>query len=254
MPNRVVIAKSLAGAGLAVLFAGPARAELTVIGRYVFDRETLIRPLYFSTRHVRVSTPDGREVVFDSHTGHVTLVDHAGRVYWSGPLARADSIAAMLDVARWDMCLRLASDTVHPEWVRDVALLGDSARAAGETGMRMIAGYPCDPVLAGAGAPARVPGWVAPVPVEDDRRAGIGDQVLSAVLNPARQAVMGMFWQTEIADALPLAATMTFDTPTRHARFQWHAVQVIAAQVPDSTWQPPAGYRRLDAGAARLAD
>ena len=87
----------LAFAGLALLAARPALADITVVGRYSFvNGDTATRASYFTSRRIRVSTPDGREVIFDSKAHSVTLIDHRRRVFWNGDLARK---TVRLDVA-----------------------------------------------------------------------------------------------------------------------------------------------------------
>jgi len=68
--------------------------------------------------------------------------------------------------------------------------------------------------------------------------------VLAAVLDPIARAVMSMYWDSQDATGLPLAATMSFETESGRGRFHWEAVQVIGARVPKSAWGVPADYRR----------
>ncbi len=254
MRKRVVIVLGLAGVVFLLPWAEPARADLTVIGRYTFvNGDTATIPSYFSGRRVRVPTPDGREVVFDSHTRTVTLIDHARRAYWSGPLARADSIVDVLDATRWDLFMRHASDSLRAEWRSDMDVPSDSIQVAEGQKTRMIAGYPCNSFTV-TGPFMKLQRWVAYSLAVDDYHAQTEDLVLSAVLDPVGRAIMGMFWESDVQDALPLAATVTFDTPARHARFEWQAVRVIGARIPASAWQPPPGYQRVDLGTADPPD
>ncbi len=255
MRKRVVIVLGLAGAASLLLSAEPARADLTVIGRYTFvNGDTATLPSYFSGRRVRVPTPDGREVVFDSHTRAVTLIDHARRAYWSGPLARADSIVDVLDATRWDLYVRHASDSLKAEWLSDMDFPSESIKVSEGLGAKMIAGYPCNPWTVTAGPFVKLQRWVAYSLAVDDYHAQTEDLVLSAVLDPVGRAIMGMFWESQVTDALPLAANVTFDSPTRHAHFEWRALRVVGARIPDSAWRPPPGYQRVDLGTADPPD
>lgn len=238
----------LACAGLALL-AAPAVADITVIGHYTFvNGDTTTRASYFTSRRVRISTPDGREVIFDSKDKRIALIDHQRRVYWDGPLARADSIVDVTDGSRWDLMLRNATDQLKAEWARDMDFPTDSIQADDGFKTRMIAGYPCNRWTVRAGSSMTLERWTAASLAVDPYDESTEDVVLAAVLDPVARAIMSMFWKLEDTTGLCLGASMRFRTPTQQGSFRWEAVKVIGARIPASAWAVPQGYSR-----ARLA-
>jgi hypothetical protein len=234
----------LACAGLALL-ATPALADVTVIGHYTFvNGDTTTRSSYFTSRRVRVSTPDGREVIFNSKDKRITLIDHQRRVYWEGPLARADSIVDVADGSRWDLMLRNATEELKAEWAQDMDFPPDSIQVDDGFKTRMIAGYPCNRWTVRAGSHMTLERWTAASLALDPYDESTEDVVLAAVLDPIARAIMSMFWRLQDTTGLCLAASMTFSTPTQRGSFHWEAVKVIGARIPASAWDVPQSYRR----------
>ena len=238
-----------------LLAARPAQADLTVIGRYTFvNGDTATRASYFTTRRIRVSTPDGREVVFDSRTRRITLVDHARRLWWNGPLARADSIVDVVDGTRWDFMLKQAGDSLRKEWSQAMQFPADSIQVTQSFKTRMIAGYPCNEWAVHAGPYLDLQRWVAFSLAVEHYDVETEDLVLAEVLDPVARAIMSMFWESQEAPGLCLAAEMTFHTPTQQGSFRWEAVQVIGARIPESAWDVPAGYQPIRLASEVLQD
>ncbi len=229
----------------ALLVPAAAAADVTIVGRYTFtDGDTATRASYFTRRLIRISTPDGREVVFDAKKHRITLIDHDRRLYWDGPLARADSIVDVADGTRWDYMLRQASDSLRAEWSQAMQYPADSIQVERGSVIRKIAGYPCNQWTVRAGPYLNLDRWVAFTLAVDEYEAQTEDVVLAAVLDPVGRAVMSMYWESEAAMGLPLAATMTFSAPGREGALRWEAIAVTTERIPESAWAPPAGYRR----------
>jgi hypothetical protein len=239
----------LACAGLALLAARTALADVTVIGHYTFvSGDTATRSSYFTSRRIRISTPDGREVIFDSKGNRVTLIGHRRRVYWDGPLARADSIVDVTDGSRWDLMLRNATDELKAEWAQAMDFPSDSIQVDDGFKTRRIAGYPCNRWTVRAGSCMTLERWAAASLAVEPYDQTTEEVALAAFLDPIARAIMSMFWESQETTGLCLAASMTFSTPTQHGSFHWEAVKVIGARIPASAWVVPRGYQR-----ARLA-
>jgi hypothetical protein len=232
-------------AGLALLSAGPVSADITIVGHYSFvNGDTTTRSSYFTSRRVRVSTPDGREVIFDSKGRHITLIDHRRRVFWDGPLARADSIVDFADGSRWDFMLRNATTELKAEWTQAMDFPPDSIQTDDGFKTRMVAGYPCNRWTVRAGSYMTLERWTAASLAIDTYDETTADVVLAAVVDPIARAVMSMFWKVQDTTGLCLAASMTFSTPTQQGRFNWEAVKVIGTRIPSSAWEVPRDYGR----------
>ncbi len=217
-------------------------ADVTIVGRYTFvSGDTTTRASYFSSRRIRVSTPDGREVVFDSKTQQLTLVDPARHVYWTGPLARADSVVDVIDGSRWAAMLRHAGGEVKDEWARDMQFPADSVFVSNPFGTRTIAGYPCNRWTIRAGGLLSGEYWVAYALDTDDFEQSMQDVMLAAFRDPVARGLMSMYWDSRATDGLPLASTVTFTSPTQRGTFHWEALSVSDARIPESAWSPPPG-------------
>ena len=226
--------------------ARPARADITVIGRYTFvNGDTATRVSYFTSRRIRFSTPDGREVVLDTKNQRVSVIDHRRRVYWDGALARADSVVDIADGTRWDMLLRNASDELKTEWASEMGFPAESIQVEDGFKTRMIAGYPCNRWTVRAGSFVTMERWMAASLAVDSYDQTTSDIVMAAILDPVARAVMGMFWQLEDTDEFCLGASLTLDTPMQHGTFRWEAVKVIGAKIPATAWLVPRDYARV---------
>ncbi len=234
------------GTVMALVAVRPAAADLAVIGRYTFlNGDTATRESYFTSRRVRVSTPDGREVIFDSKGQQITLVDHRRRVFWQGRVARADSIVDFADGTRWELMLQHSDDRVRAEWAQDMEFPTDSIRVEDGFTTRTIAGYPCNRWVVRAGSIATLERWTAAALAVEPYDDVTSDVVLAAILDPVARAVLGMFWQPQDDAGLCLAASVTYDTPTQQGAFRWEAVRVIGERIPASAWAVPPGYTRV---------
>jgi hypothetical protein len=232
---------------LALSLARPAAADITVVGRYTFvNGDTATRASYFTSRRTRVSTPDGREVIFDWKGRHITLVDHQRKVYWDGPLARADSVVDVTDGSRWDLMLRDATQELKAEWAHDMAFPAESIQVSDGFKDRMIAGYPCHRWTVRAGSLMTLERWTAASLMVEDYDQTTEDLALAAIMDPVARAIMSMFQELQGNSGLCLAASMTFNTPAQHGTFHWEAVKVIGARVPASAWTAPPGYAHVD--------
>jgi hypothetical protein len=236
---------AVAVASVAPFAVRPASADITVVGHYTFvNGDTATRASYFTSRRIRVSTPDGREVIFDSKGMRITLIDHQRRIYWDGPLARADSIVDVTDGSRWDFMLRNATSELKAEWAQDMAFPADSIRVDDGFKTRMIAGYPCNRWTVRAGSHMALERWTAASLAIEPYDEATADVALAAVLDPIARAIMGMFWKLQDETGLCLAASMTFSTPTQQGDFHWEAVGVIGSRIAISAWAVPRGYQR----------
>jgi hypothetical protein len=231
---------------LVLLASRPALADITVIGRYTFmNGDTATRASYFTSRRIRISTPDGREVIFDSKNHRISVIDHRRRVYWDGALARADSVVDVADGTRWDLMLMNASDQLKTEWASEMGFPAESIQVEDGFKTRMIAGYPCNRWTVRAGSFVTMERWMAASLAVDSYDQTTSDLVMTAILDPVARAVMSMFWQLEDTDEFCLGASLTLDTPMQRGTFRWEAVRVIGARIPPTAWMVPPDYARV---------
>lgn len=246
--NRLIESSlGLALVPLLLVTAQPALASLTITGRYTFiTGDTATRVSYFTGRRIRVQSPDDQEVMYDSKTGFVTVIDHGRRLYWEGPVALADSIVDGMTRNHWAIFGATATEEQKAGWVSTVESVNDNLAIRKGPGQKRIAGYPCDQWTIESPPYLHLERWVARslvVPHYDQETYKVAT---GAVLDPIGRAMMGMFWQTRAVDGLPLGATMTFGTGDQLRSFTWEAVKVDGGPVPESAWAVPAGYAKVD--------
>jgi hypothetical protein len=234
-------------AGLALLAAPSARADICVTGHYTFvTGDTATRVSYFTGRRVRVQSPDNQEIMFDSKTRDVTIIDNGRRIYWEGPVAMADSLVDGMTMHHWALFDSTATDEQKAAWTTLVEGVNNLLQIRQGQGSKRIAGYPCGQWIIEAGPYLHLERWVARALMVEHFDRETEKVATGAVLDPVGRAMMAMFWQTRAVSGMPLGATMTFGTPQRHSSFTWEAVKVTSGPVPASAWEVPAGYEKAD--------
>jgi hypothetical protein len=229
------------------LGSGTARADIGVVGRYTFvTGDTATRTCWYSRRRVRVSTPDDQEIQYDSKTNTLTFIDHGRRLYWTGSGSLADSVVDGLTAHHWARLGAQSTDSARAGWADTLESLNDFIQVTKTSETRTIAGYPCTKWTIDAGPYFHLERWAAPgldVAIDDPE---IEKLALATLLDPLGRALMSMFWSTEDLSGMPLAATMTYDTGLERGHFSWQAIRVVEGAIPDSAWQVPPGYARVD--------
>ncbi len=231
-----VLAASTAG------FAVPAAADVTLLSRYTFiSGDTLSRPSYFTSRRSRMTAPDGKEFMYDGKTKTVTIINHAMKTYWSGPLAQADSIAGrILTESRKQIAQVAAAD--QAAWMAKVQAFNDSIHVSQTGKVRKIAGYPTSEWVVSAGSYMQSSRWVARGLSVAKFGPEVEKVVMASIMDPLGRQLMRLLIGARSTDGLPLASTTTFHTLTQSGSFSFETYQVIATPIPETAWEIPGDY------------
>jgi hypothetical protein len=229
----------------AMIAVMPVRADVTVVSHYtLISGDTLTRASYYSSKRVRVTSPDGREYMFNAKGDSVTVIDHVARSYWTGPRGRADSLAKSMIVAhRKELTEIAAADPVA--WGEKVQAFNDSIQVLETHRSRKIAGYPCDEWVVTAGSYLVNERWVARGLAMANYGPEMQKVVLASIRDNLGRQLMRMMIDMRTKPGLVLAGRATFKTLQNEGTYEFEALQVISAPIPKSAWMIPKGYTAI---------
>jgi len=238
-------------AGLCLLVALPAAADITLITHYTFaNGDTLTRPSYYTSQRVRTTLPNGDEVIYDHKADELVYVDHAKQRYWQGRRSLADSLLRPLRAER----AKEAGDSLASEatdrWRNIYKALTDSVRLEKTDQSRKIAGYPTSEWVLTAGSYLRWERWIARALDVADFTPELQNVVISSAMDPLGRGLMRLIVQGRETEGLPLAGRIEFTTLTRQGVVIWETLRVIPTKIPNDAWMPPSGYQRWEPEAA----
>ena len=251
---------SLIVAGLVALMpllARTAAADVTVVGHYRFaNGDTLTRASYYTNRWMRTTLPNGNEVVYSRASDRITLIDHAGRRYWEGPRAKADSVTRRM---RAERAKELAENATPEDQERRNAIfaaLTDSVHLERSGESQVICGYPCSEYVLTAGPYLRQERWVARSLAVPDFSNEVQNVVIATITDPLARGLATLMVQARSADAndvmnqgaaqpgLALRGRLRYKTLSQEGEMSWEAVKVSNAKIPETAWLPPHSYIR----------
>ena len=236
------------------LLARTAAADVTVVGRYRFaNGDTLTRASYYTNRWMRTTLPNGDEIVYSRDSDRITLIDHAGKRYWEGPRARADSVTRRMRAER----ARAMAETATPEDQEKrnaiFAALTDSVHQGSTGRSRVICGYPCSEYVLTAGQYLRQDRWIARSLAVPDFSKEVQNVVIATIMDPLGRGLMTLVVQGRVVDGLTLQGRLRYKTLSQEGEMSWEAVQVSSEKIPETAWLPPTDYTRWVPTAADTA-
>ncbi len=233
-------------AGLLVFTAAPARADITVTGRYTLvTGETLTRPSYYTSKQIRTTLPDGNEVIYNHESDLITLVDHKHKRYWEGPRDRADSVATLIRAERFKQLEAGVTPEEREKWNAIYSALSDSVSFKKTGQETKICGYPCGEWVLTAGSYLRQEKWVARSLALPDYSPEVGKVVLATITDPVGRGLMALVMQARAMDGLSLKTHIRFQTLGQKGEMAYEAVKVDSKKLGPEVWIAPAGYTRM---------
>ena len=223
----------------------PAAADITVLARYtLINGDTLTRPSYYSTRRSRVTAPDGKEMIYDSKDRQLTIIDHAGKRFWTGPLERADSLADQVLAAGRKEIAKVANAD-REAWVERVQKFNESIHLENTQEVKKIAGYPSTKWTLSMGEYLQHERWVARSIVVANYGPEVQKAAMALAVDPLGRVLLKALIGMREADGLPLVTKTSYKTLTQSGTFGYETIQVIGKSVPASAWTVPEGYTEV---------
>lgn len=241
--------------GLVLGSSRPADADISVVGRYTFvNGDTATRTAYYSSKRARVTTPDGREFIYDTQAKRVTIVDHAEKRYYTGTLKEADSLASKLLLERRQE-LKPLIEANQERWAQMMKGFNDSIVVHKDPELtRTIAGYPCTRWTMTAASYMTHERWVARGLSVANYAPELEKVIMATVLDPLGRQLMRMLVQmhgsetSEPEGGSPgtvLGSTTRFQTLSQSGSFSWEAFHVDSKPIPKNVWNVPEGYSKV---------
>ena len=244
MRSTVGIALVLAAAVAASGAITPAAADITVVGKYTFaNGDTATRASYYSRKRARVTAPNGMEFIYDTQLRRVSVVDHAGRRYYTGTIEEADSLAGLLLLQRRQE-LRPRIEANRERWAEMLSAFNDSIQVVQTDETRTIAGYPCTRWVVRGGSYMTHERWVARGLSVPNFGPELERIVMATVLDPLGCQLMKMLIQMREHPGTVLESSTQFQTLTQSGTFTWQATRVDSRQIPEPAWSVPKGYTK----------
>ncbi len=232
-------------AGLVLLMAVPAQADITVQARYRMpDGPTLERANYYTKDRSRTTSFDGREYIYDSKSKRLTVVDHATKRYWAGPIAQADSIVARLNAER-DKAFHEAVAKRQDEFAQFLEQFNSSVVVNQTDEQRKIAGYNCSHWVISAGRNMIHDRWVASGFTIVKPSPELDRVLMAGALDPLGRALVKLLLGAREMPGLVLGATTTYKTPTQAGTFSWEATKVTTDKISATVWEAPKDYQPI---------
>ena len=238
-------------AALVLPAARPAAADITLVGRYTFaNGDTATRTSYYSRKRVRVTAPDGKEFVYDTGARRVTVIDHAGRRYYTGSIEEAESTATRILLEKRQE-LRPLIEANQDKWQQMMRLFNDSVAVVQTPETRTIAGYPSSRWQMTCGSTMEHERWVARSLSLPNYGPELEKVVMATVLDPLGRQLMRLLIQLREQEGTVLASRTRFRTLTQQGEFSWETQRVLSDPIPKSAWELPKGYQRVKPAAAK---
>jgi hypothetical protein len=242
------------------ILAGVVSAQdLTIISKVTRDGgapETATS--YISSDHLRMSQPEGTEVIFDLKSGDMTVIDSKKKTYYVITQKDMDDMAAMIKEQMNSPEMKRAQEQMKnlpPEQRKKMeemmgGMFAVEVQKAGTS--RTIAGYRCDNWTVTIGQFSRseqclttelkLPEqlWTGYKKYYDSLKS------MMSAMGPMAKGMDSMREQMRKLKGFPLANTTT-TTVIGHKSISTSEVTAISrGPIPASAWQVPAGYKKVD--------
>jgi hypothetical protein len=246
------------GAGLAASFSVAAFAEdLTIVSKVTSgDKPAETRTSWISSDHMRVQNPDGGEFMADYASGNITMIDGRKKEYFVMTRQEMEAASAQMQAQMKEMEAKMQS--LPPEIREKMAgAMGGFAQAVDVkkgTGGRTVAGYACENWIVSMGTMVRNEQCITtelafPTPAYDAMKslsAGFGAS------NPMAKAMGPMMEKFKEMKGFPVYSSSTTSILGKTTTTVTEVAEVKKGPIPASTWEVPAGYKKVDSPMAKM--
>ena len=238
---------------LLALAVSPAFADLTVTSKVTHDGSAPQMAMsYLAPDHIRVSQPEGGEVIVDAATGTMTMIDNKKKQYWV--MTRED----------WDAMTKQLSEAMNSPQMQNLppevqekmqALMGSmmTVKVTKTGSSRKVAGYNCDEFLVTIGSMSKTTecvtndiklpeqSWARYREFQDRLKSMMG-----AMGGPMAKNMSAMMEEFRKVKGFPIASNTTVSIMGRTSTSTSELQSVKEGPIDPSVWQVPAGYTRVD--------
>jgi len=251
----------IASATLALfaLASAPAFADLTITSKATHDGgapQTTVS--YISGDHVRMSQPDGKEVIVDFASGDLTMMDSAKKQYWVMTKADWDAMQAKMSQAMNSPEMKNLPPEVQAKME---AMMGGMMTVNVEkTGnARTIAGYKCQEYNVTIGQFSKstecltedlkmpAASWAKYKDFSDRLKT------MMAAFGPMAKNLGAMQEQFKKLKGFPIATNTTVNVMGHTSTSTTEVTSVKDGAIDASTWQVPAGYAKIESPMSKMA-
>jgi hypothetical protein len=205
---------------------------------------------YYAANRFRVSDASGSDVIFDAAKGTVVFVDNGKKQYSESTLAEMEAAlkagSDMMSQAMKDLPPEAKNNPMMAEMMAKMGGGGTPLEAKVTKGAnpKKVAGYDCEHWVIAIGPSTKTEIWTTsalsfPPQLYDIRKA-------FASLNPMMKSMAQMFDEMRKIKGFTLADQTSFSMMGRSVTSSSEATEVKKSAIPDSAFEVPAGYKKVD--------
>ena len=245
--------------GLILLAALPAAAEdLTIVSqRSHGDAAPTTQTIYFISARMRMANPEGSESIVDYATGDITVIDNKKKEYFVMTRADMEAAAAQAKAMQAQMQSRMQSlpPEVREKMAGAMGGAADAVKVEKGTGGRTVAGYACENWIVTIGTFSRQETCMT-TQLQFPAAAFDGMKALSEGMRgaggPMGGGMTGVWDKFKEMKGYPVATTTTTTMMGRSDTTKAEVTEVKKGAVPDSVFQVPAGYKKVDSPTSKM--
>ena len=250
-----------------ILCTALSAQDLTIISKVTKDggaAETATS--YISSDHLRISQPDGNEVIFDLKSGDMTVIDSRKKTYYVVTRKDMDDMAAMMKEQMNSPEMKKAQEQMKnlpPEQQKRMQeMMGGMFTASVEKigTSRTIAGYHCDNWSVTIGQFSRSEQCVTTelkFPEQSwERYKSYADSMRSmmAAMGPMAKGMESMSEEMKKMKGFPLANTSTTNVMGHKSVTTSEVTAIKSGAIPATAWDIPSGYQKVDGPMAKAME
>lgn len=246
-------------AGLVLLAALPAGAEdLTIVSqRSRGDHPPSAETMYLTSARMRISSPDGNDSIIDYATGNITMINDKKKEYFVMTPADMEAAAAKMKEmqAKMQESMKNMPPALREKMAGAMGGMDQAVKVEKGTGGRTVAGYACENWIVTIGSFSRQESCVTsqiqfPAAAFDGMKAMA--ERMRGVGGAMGAGMSGLWEKFKEMKGFPLATTATTTVMGHQETTKSEVTEVKKGPVPDSAFQVPAGYKKVESPMAKL--
>lgn len=246
-------------AGLILIAALPCGAEdLTIVSqRTRGDAPPTTQTTYLTSARMRMGNPDGNDSIVDYATGDITVIDNKKKEYFVMTRADMEAMAAQMKDMQAQMQTRMQNmpPEVREKMAGAMGGMADAVKVEKGTGGRTVAGYACENWIVSIGNISRQETCVTtqlqfPAAAFDGMKA-MAERMRGAG-GPMGGGMTALWDKFKEMKGFPVASTATTTVMGHTETTKTEVTEVKKGAVPDSVFQVPAGYKKVDSPMSKM--